>query len=117
MAKKRFHGGRALLNRPGHQSTGAIVAEVEDTSGWKPGKAGDGNDIDRYNLEPEWIFQVSDCARAVSFDVNFYDKDGRENSLKKVDVMIDCLTKFRDGLAAEQKLYEERMKKVKARKK
>jgi hypothetical protein len=107
--RRRFHGGRAMLNLPGHHSTGALVAEIEDTSRWKKGKNGEGEELQRWNARPWITLQVADCTRSVSFDFDIADPDSRANDLHKVNTMLDLLTKFRDGLVAEQERYVERL--------
>lgn len=107
--RQKWHGGRALLNRPGFQSTAAIVAEIEDT-----GPATQGT---READKPTYSFQLANCDRSISFMLDGfgfyvrdaeYDqqiKDAMENDLYKLDVMIETLQKFRDGVALEQKRY------------
>lgn len=85
----KVDGARALLNLPGHHSTGAIVAEVV-TAG--PGR------YDTYAT-----VQISDCDRKVTLSFQPEDVNEHENDLHKVDVMIDCLKKFRRGLVKAQK--------------
>lgn len=112
MPKRKFHGGRALLNLPGFHSTGAIVAEIENTSKWKAGKNAEGDPLDKWNCAPRYTLQLSDCARAINLDLDWYessDDDGNdENNLHKVDALIDALTKFRAGLAVEIERYRDR---------
>lgn len=101
---KKFYGGRAMLNRPGHESTAAIVAEVRNT-------AGEPDDLDEHWVRtPEYQLQLSDCDRRVRYDLSFGDAECHRNNLHKVDTMIRLLTEFREGLAAETKLYNERKK-------
>jgi hypothetical protein len=106
---KKWHGARALLNRVGYSSTGAIVCEIEDTSGWEDGKDGDGDEIDpRWPSTPRYTFQVANCDRSISFELDFGDADERANNLYKLDTMIDVLTKFRAGVLLENERYEQR---------
>lgn len=84
MSRVTVYGRRALLNPPGHHSTGAIVAEVSKKKwGW------------------ETTLQISDCARSVG--LSFYGPDCEEDidheaDLFKVDEMIVALKEFRKGL-------------------
>lgn len=77
-------GQRALLNPPGHHSTGAIVAEVTKTKyGW------------------ETTLQISDCTRVVTlalYGPDTEDDEDHEADLYKIDVMIDTLRELRKGL-------------------
>ena len=111
--KLKYHGGRHLLNNSGFHSTAAIVAEIEDTSGWKPGRDRDGDPINnsRWVGQPRVIFQISNCDRSIAFECDgFHDVDAMDNDLAKVDKLIGALTKFRNGLAIEQARYKDRVK-------
>lgn len=112
MAKsKRWRGGRTLLNDPGFHSTAALVAEIEDTSYWPEGKNGDGYDLNSsWRLQPVTTFQITDCDKKVSFDIDWESPALMRNSLKKVRRMLKVLTAFEAALVDEQKLYNERKK-------
>lgn len=105
----KVRGKRALLNLPGHQSTAAIIAEVEDTRDWKSGKDGDGDRFTAWD-SPDYCLQISDCDRSIKLDLAWQTEDERENALYKIDTMIDALVAFRKGVAAEQKLHVKRLK-------
>lgn len=112
---KRWRGRRFLLNPPGLESTGAIVAEVEDTRGWKPGRFRLGTPLhwdeeSAWALSPDVIFQVSDCTRVVGFSVRWESPEERRGALVKVDRMVTALTEFRAALVEEQALYVERVR-------
>lgn len=113
MARK-VHGGRALLNQPGHHSTAAIVAEIEDTRDWITGKGRGGDDLQRYNAAPLSTFTITDCDNKVNIEVGFDSDNGLENSLYKVDTLIATLRKLRRGLVLEGARYAERAKKIPA---
>lgn len=109
-------GKRFLLNLPGVQSTAAIVAEVEDSSGWKPGTDGQGRPfdlVDLWTLAPNVMLKVSDCDRSVNFAIGWQTAHERRAALVKVDRLIEALEAFREGLAVEQVLYVERTRLVK----
>lgn len=116
-------GGRALLNLAPHHSTAAIVAEVEDTRGWKEGevrgrpvgttvegKRDEDADI-RWELEPESTLQIANCDRSIAFEIDFSSESERRNALYKLDTLIGVLTEFREAVADEQRLYVERWEK------
>jgi len=118
-------GGRALLNLSPHQTTAAIVCEVEDTRGWDQGQVRgrpigntpDGEKQDsasdlRWELEPESTFQISNCDRSIAFELDWQTEGERRNTLHKLDTMIEILAEFRKAVADEQRLYVERMKRV-----
>lgn len=97
--KMKWHGGRALLNLPGHQATAAIVAEIEDTAG-RP--------VEEYVRRPRFCFQIANCDRSIAFDLDFDSEDERANNLYKLDTMIKALTEFRVGVAVENERFAER---------
>lgn len=106
-----MRGRRALLNRPGHHSTSAIVAEVEDTRSWEPGCNRDGDPIDKKwgPASPEVTFCLSDCDRHVSLSFDgFHTAEGRANDLAKIDKVLAAVAEFRRALVSEQRLYVER---------
>jgi hypothetical protein len=120
-------GARAMLNSGPHQTTAAIVAEVEDTREWKDGEVRGrpiGTDSDgekvakpsevRWELEPEYTLQISDCDRSIKLQIDWQTPSERANSLQKVETMIGALTEFRDALVDEQRLYVERMERAEA---
>jgi hypothetical protein len=112
----KVRGARALLNQPGHHSTGSIVAEVEDTRRWKKGRGRNGRKLsrgNRYGYEPNVQFSLSDCIRTIDLEVDWETASDRRNSLRKIDTLIGALQKFRQALAAEQALYEARHKAAK----
>jgi hypothetical protein len=103
--REKWHGKRALLNGPGYQSTAAIVAEIEDSSTWPAVN----DEVDTWR-RPSTTLQIANCDRSIAFDMDWVDKAGMKNDLKKIDIMIDCLTKFRAGLELEQQRMIERCK-------
>ena len=115
--KRKYHGGRALLNDVGHHSTGVIVAEIENTSNWPEGKNRVGSDlVAEWDLCPDYQVTLSDCARSISLSFEI-EHEGRQNALNKLDRMIGLLTEFRNGFEAEGALYDERLKIVRANEK
>jgi hypothetical protein len=115
MSMKKMHGGRALLNGPGHHSTGAIAVEVEDTSLWSDKKIAKASNV--WDHQPRYVFQFSDCGRTISFELDWTTKEDRENTLRKIDLMIDNLQEFRAGVELEQKRFVARQKQIKKRRK
>lgn len=106
---RKYHGRRALLNRKGHQSTAAVVMEIEDTGRWEEGKDGNG-----HNLAGSWIpnpmytFQFANCDRSLAFELSFSDAEERRNNLHKIDTMIRALQDFREGVKVEGERYARR---------
>lgn len=115
--REKWHGSRALLNKPGYQSTAAIVAEIEDSSTWKANCDADGDPLtSQYvNVAPTIALQFANCDRAITYDFDgFQGSPGDQlnanqaNDLYKLDLMIDALTKFRAGVALEHARYRDR---------
>jgi hypothetical protein len=87
---------RRFLNKRGFHAGGYVFAYVEDSS--KRTDADAWVDID---------FVVADCGRQVSLD--FEVEPGKlNNSLHKVDVLLDTLTRFRAALVEEGRVAAER---------
>jgi hypothetical protein len=101
---------RRFLNLPGFHGGAYVVAYVEDTSE-RPIAKRDlfGSRSRRYvNPEPRIILEIADCAERINLELEV-DTDLRlENSLYKVDRLIEALAELRDGLVAEAALYRER---------
>lgn len=110
MSDMRYHGGRALLNRVGHESTAAIVAEIRNTRYDAP-------NTELWVPAPAYTLQLSDCTRSVTFDLSFHDAEARENNLFKVSKMIDVLKTFQSGLELETVRYSTRLQEAERRRK
>lgn len=116
MARRRtgkFHGGRALLNLPGHHSTAAIVAEIGNTSKWRIGTSKDewGDPLTKWST-PSCTLQIANCDRSIAFEMDGLSHtstdEHRANDLYKIDTMIDILQKFRAGLVIEHQRAQDR---------
>lgn len=110
MSDMRYYGGRALLNRVGHESTAAIVAEIRNTQYDAP-------NTELWVPAPAYTLQLSDCSRSVTFDLSFHDQEARENNLFKVSKMIQLLTEFEAGLKVETVRYATRLAEAERRRK
>lgn len=106
--KKKWHGGSALLNKVGFHSTAAICCIVEDTSTWTSGKDSNGDMISTWS-QPSYTFQISNCDRSLTWDLDFETPASRANDLHKLDLMISVLSDFRDGVAVEQERLVQRL--------
>lgn len=104
MARK-VHGGRSLLNLPGHHSTAAIVAEIDDTADRKM-KA---DEDDGYRIQPNVVCKVTDCDNAVNIEFDITTANQLENSLHKVDAMIEHLSGLRAGMIVEHHRLQDRL--------
>jgi hypothetical protein len=107
--RQRWHGGRALLNGPGHGTTAAIVAEIEDTSTWLKGKDGQGDDYsDRWIPMPACTLQIANCDRSIAFEFEWETDADRANNVHKIDTMIDALQALKAGVILESERYVQR---------
>lgn len=51
---------------------------------------------------------LADCSRSIEFEFCLGNAEHRRLSLKKINLLIDTLTNFRDALTTESKLIEKR---------
>jgi hypothetical protein len=86
----------ARLNRPGLYGDAFVRAFVEDTT------------RRRRDREPQLVLQIADCTNTINLEFSLETPQLRENSLFKVDTLLGALHRFRDGLAAEGELAEQR---------
>jgi len=105
--KKTLFAKNAMLNKAGHHSTGAIAASIV---------------TETYSETPDVQLQISDCSRAVSLSLGVWDAEERENSLLKLDIMLEVIMGLKDALevACDKEVKRQRKetkKKKKAKKK
>lgn len=84
---------RVFLNAVSTGSTSYIFAEVESSR----------------NGEYKWghyMLTLADCRRRVQLEFFIGTKRARQRSLKKLDLLIDVLTRFRAALLKEIELLE-----------
>jgi hypothetical protein len=92
---------RTLLNRPGFQGDAHVRVFVEDTSNRRLPRG-------RALPEPRLKLRITDCSNEINLEFSVDSPGSRENSLYKIETLIGALRRFRDGLAAEAALYEQR---------
>lgn len=92
--------GREFLNKPGFHSGSNIYCSISQE--FYSSKC-DSKYPDYLEVE----FNIFDCSRAITLTFDTDNKEDRENSIYKVNTMIDVLTKFRDGMITEFKAWEE----------
>jgi hypothetical protein len=85
----------ARLNRPGLYGDAYVRVFVEDTS------------ARRVRGGPFFVVEIADCTNTINLEFAVHTPAYRENSLFKVDTLIDALQRFREGLAAEVELAEQ----------
>ena len=88
----------ARLNQPGLYGDAFVRVFVEDTSARRR----------RRNRDPRLVLQIADCVNTINLEFSLESAQLRENSLFKVDTLLGALHRFRDGLAAEGELAEQR---------
>jgi hypothetical protein len=84
---------RAFLNPSSTGHTSYILAEVECSDN---GKEKFGN----------YLLTVADCRRSIRLEFFLGTKENRRRSLKKINLLIDTLTRFRDALKRESDLID-----------
>ena len=104
-AAPRFRRGArvdldVLLNRPEFDGGASVRAYVQDTSRHAFGR--------RRLPKPRLILQISDCINQIDLEFSVTSYELRENSLHKIETLIDALVRFRAGLAAEAELRARR---------
>lgn len=103
-----IYSRKEFLNLEGQESMANIVAHIVK-SDW-------GRKDDELNREIDVTLNIADCDRKISLALYLDDEYNRENSLNKVDTLIEVLTEFRDALEREAK-YQARLEKKRAKKK
>ena len=84
---------RTFLNPESTNTTSHILAYVESS----------------HSGEKKWggnMLILADCHRSVEFEFCLGNAEHRRLSLKKINLMIDTLSGFRDALTTESKLIE-----------
>ena len=90
---------RIVLNLPNFDGGAHVRTYVEDTTNRK---------IHRTPPEPRVKLRIADCVNEVYLEFGVASPAARENSLYKLNTLIAALHRFRDALAAEADLYEQR---------
>ena len=102
IARHRYYR-RQFINRPGHHSTAFIHAVV-----------------DRSRVSDEYggdtTLEISDCCRKISLSIDQDSEQARENSLHKLDTLIESLVGFRRAFKEECAVQVRRERKRSRRK-
>ena len=77
--------GRKWLNKTGHHSIAAMHWKFRQDFNQKNG-----------HLSADAEFTMSDCFRQITIDLDLWDVAGRRNTIRKLTIIIDELTKLRD---------------------
>lgn len=92
---------REFLNLSGWHGGAYVIAEVEDTSRQAADEWGESE-------LPRTCLRIADCVSECRFEFDLDTLDAQENSLHKVETLIDALQRFREGLMAEIGLFNQR---------
>jgi hypothetical protein len=84
---------RSFLNPTSTGHTSYILAEVESSQN---GEYGWGTNM----------LTIADCKRIIHLEFFLGRKQERRRSLKKINLLIDVLTRFRDALTKESELID-----------
>ena len=85
------------LNRPGLYGEAFVRVLVEDSSASR-----------RRKHDPQLVLQIADCTNTINLEFSLETAQLRDNSLFKIETLLCALHHFRDGLAAEAELGEQR---------
>jgi len=86
------------LNRPGLYGDAYVRVFVEDTTARRR----------RHNGDLRLTLRIADCANTINLEFSLDSLELRENSLFKIETLLDALNRFRTALAAEAELAEQR---------
>ena len=92
---------RTRLNLPGLYGDAYVRVFVEDTSRRKVR-------LRRVPPHPRLKLRIADCVNVINLEFDLGSAPLRENSLYKINTLLNALHRFRDALAAEADLYEQR---------
>jgi len=85
MSDEYAYWKRKWLNRKGHHSIAFIYATV----------------CPRAKAWMDADITLSDCGKQITLDFCAHDKSGFNNSLRKLDILIETLTEFREHYVNE----------------
>lgn len=97
-----IYSKKEFLNLPGHETVACILTHMVKID-W-----GKEEDLQR---EIDYEFVITDCSDNIKLRIVDGTEYDRENSMYKIDTLIDVLTKFRSALVDEFKIQAEMEKK------
>jgi hypothetical protein len=106
---------RTLLNLPGFHGGAYVYIYVEDTThcGLRHDVyCEDDCDCCPRNFEPRMTFELSDGGETISLAFDIDTREGRRNSLHKLDTIVSALRVFRTALVAEFEPYDRRVREL-----
>jgi hypothetical protein len=102
---------RTLLNLPGFHGGAHVYVYVEDTSRrgpWREPNCDDDCVCCPRNFEPRMIVELSAGGETVSLAFDLDTREGRRNSVHKLDTIVSALRVFRQAFLAEYEPYDRR---------
>jgi hypothetical protein len=92
---------RIVLNRPKFDGGAHVRVYVEDTSARRAR-------FRRSPPTPHLRLRIADCVNEIALEFSVSSPELRENSLHKIETLLEALSRFRNGLEAEAELYAAR---------
>lgn len=105
--KKNLMFTREFLNLPNNHSTASIVFRADVDKEFKDNKL-----TDTYLNSS---FQISDCSNKINLEFSVDTKESFENSLFKLDTLLNGIRKFRSAIVKAREIkieYEKNTKKL-----
>jgi hypothetical protein len=82
--------GREWLNLPNHNTTASIVTKVNVDKEYKDDKL--------VGMYLGTTFNISDCDRKIALDFAVNNQENYDNSIYKLDTLINNIRKFKSGI-------------------
>ena len=115
-AYKARVNARSFLNLPGFHEGAYVVAYVEDTS--ERGLAREDYGAKAFhNPRPRVILEIADCSERINLEFDVHSKLQRQNSLHKIDTLVEALGQLRQGLVTEAAEFQDRQQQLKKKNK
>jgi hypothetical protein len=89
---------RRFLNLPGHHGGAYILAEVEREESTRPDTI---TKQPRHEVQVWASVEIHDCTRQISLSLDADSRAGRRNTLRKLTILIEVLTRLREVLEGE----------------
>ena len=99
MEDKKYYSARAFLNKKGYHSNAAVVTSIQKSK------------YDEDNLYG--FFKISDCNKTVELSIDLDTVEEVNNSLYKINKLIELSTKYRDAILAVKPMVSLKEKKEK----
>lgn len=84
-----------LLNKPGFNATAAVSYTLKLSK----------NTSNTTHVYDDGVIIISDCSKVISLDFSFSDEEEFDNSIFKIDTMIEVLNNFKRDLIQARDLF------------